>query len=73
MIDLGEARYELVRRMYDDLVEMRREQASIDISLSLLEQYGSNMAAELGRIRADVAAINNDLASMKLSWDVDQP
>ncbi len=70
MSDVAELTYELLKRMQGDLADVKREQLSMSIRLSAIEQHLAANQVEIARLSSDVAHMKGDIAQIKRRLDL---
>ena len=70
MSDVGDLTYELLKRLYAEFTDFRKDQASVRARLSSLEQHYSTMAGDLAQIRVELDDIRGDVSMIKRRLDL---
>jgi septal ring factor EnvC (AmiA/AmiB activator) len=70
MPDVADLTFELLKRMQADLADVKREQLSMGVRLSSIEQHLAANQVEIARLSSDVAHMKEDLAKIKRRLDL---
>lgn len=70
MGDVGDLTYELLKRLYNEFADYRKEQASVRARLSSLEQHYATMSAALAQIRIELDDIRGDVSQIRRRQDL---
>lgn len=70
MSDTAELTYELLKRLHAEFADFRRDQASIKMRFSSVEQHQATMAVDIARINVELDAIRGDVALIKRRLDL---
>ncbi len=70
MSDVGDLTYELLKKLYAEFADFRREQASVRARLSSLEQHYATMSGDLAQIRVELDDIRSDVSLIKRRLDL---
>ena len=70
MPDVADLTFELLKRMQADLADVKREQLSMGVRLSSIEQHLAANQVEIARLSSDVAHMNEDIAKIKRRLDL---
>ena len=69
-MNIGEHTLELLKRFHADFIDFRREQDSMRVRVSSLEQHFATMIVDLARIRADMDGIRDDISLIRRRLDL---
>jgi chromosome segregation ATPase len=70
MGDVADLTYELLKRVHEDVAEIKRELISNRARLSSLEQHYSIMSGDLAQIRKELDDIRGDISQIKRRTDL---
>jgi hypothetical protein len=62
--------YELLKRMQEDLADLKRGQLSMGLQLASMEQHAAASQVEIARMSGDIAQPNRDMALVKRRLDL---
>jgi chromosome segregation ATPase len=62
--------YELLKRLYAEFADFRREQESVRGRLSSIEQHYATMSGDLAQIRGELDHIRSDVSRIKRRLDL---
>lgn len=70
MAEIVDHTYELLKRFHNEFVDFRKEQASVRMRLSSLEQHYATMSGDLAQIRIELDDIRGDISLIKRRLDL---
>ena len=70
MSDVASLTYELLKRVHADVADLKRENASIRVRLSSIEQHYATMSGDLAQIRIELDDIRGDVSQIKRRVDM---
>ena len=70
MSDVADLTYELLKRVHADIADLKRENVSIRVRLSSLEQHYATMSGDLAQIRIELDDIRGDISHIKRRLDL---
>jgi septal ring factor EnvC (AmiA/AmiB activator) len=68
--DIAHLTFELLKRMQADIADVKREQLSMGLRLSAIEQHLAANQVEIARLSSDMAHIKEDVAMIKRRLDL---
>jgi predicted nucleic acid-binding Zn-ribbon protein len=68
--DVASLTYELLKRVHADVADLKRDNASIRVRLSSLEQHYATMSGDLAQIRIELDDIRSDVSQIKRRLDM---
>jgi septal ring factor EnvC (AmiA/AmiB activator) len=68
--DIADLTFELLKRMQTDIADVKREQLSMGVRLSAIEQHLAANQVEIARLSSDMAHIKEDVAMIKRRLDL---
>ena len=69
-MDVAQHTSELLKRFHAEFTEFRREQESLRMRVSSLEQHYATMAGDLAQIRAELDFMRGDISQIKRRLDM---
>lgn len=69
-MDVGEHTLELLKRFHGEFTDFRREQDSVRMRLSSLEQHFGTMTVDLAQIRVEMDAMRHDISQIRRRLDL---
>ena len=70
MSDTAELTYELPKKLDAEFADFRRDQASMKMRLSSLEQHVATMSVDIARINVELDEIRGDVSLIKRRLDL---
>ena len=70
MTDVGDLTYELLKRVHEDVADVKRELVTNRARLSSLEQYFARMTGDLAQIRSELDDMRADLSHIRRRLDL---
>jgi predicted nucleic acid-binding Zn-ribbon protein len=68
--DVASLTYELLKRVHADVADLKRDNASIRVRLSSIEQHYATMSGDLAQIRIELDDIRGDVSQIKRRLDM---
>lgn len=69
-MDIADHTLELLKRFHAEFTDFRREQESMRLRLSSLEQHYATMSGDLAQIRRELDDIRTDVSQIKRRLDL---
>ncbi|HEU0098049.1 MAG TPA: hypothetical protein VFQ67_04665 [Allosphingosinicella sp.] len=69
-MDIGEPTLELLKRFHGEFTDFRREQESMRMRLSSLEQHYATVSGDLAQIRLELDGIRGHIAQIRRRLDL---
>ena len=69
-MDVAQHTLELLKRFHAEFTDFRREQESMRMRLSSLEQHFATMSGDLAQIRIELDHVRHDVAQIKPRLDL---
>jgi predicted nucleic acid-binding Zn-ribbon protein len=69
-MDVAQHTLELLKRFHAEFTDFRREQDSMRVRLSSLEQHFATMSGDLAQIRIELDNVRHDVAHIKRRLDL---
>ena len=70
MTEVADHTLEYLRRIYNELLDTKREQQSMSMRLVAVEQHMATNQMEMARMSADIAQIRSDVVQIKRHLDL---
>ena len=70
MTNVADHTLELIKRVYADVTDLKREQLSQGVRLATIEQHLAANQVEIARLSGDMAHVKGDIALIKRRMDL---